>query len=319
MPHRRNHQLVEHLFATILAILLACCCYGAAGASEYGISSYRPGVMDLFSGYLANPGATIAKNYFLFQDATNNSTTSNGHFAADAHTITYTDAQFIGHTTNLSLLGSYWAVGLLMQERIADQSLRLGPVGHLGPIQNLTIGGFGDLEILPEMMSWQFGNFHLMEALGVYAPTGSYEAQRIINIGLNRWALEPDFGVTWLDPETGRHASLFVGYTINSDNTATKYHSGQEFHADFVAAQHLPRGFIAGIAGYVLQQTTPDTGSGAVFGGYEGRVIGLGPLLGKVFQVGAVPLTITAKYDFEFATANRSAGNELWLTAGIKF
>ena len=275
--------------------------------------------MDLFSGYLSTPGTTIAKNYFLFQDANNNSITSNGRFAGDAHTVSYTDATFVAHTSNFSLLGAYWACGALLQERISDQSLRTGPVGHLGAAQNLTIGGLGDLEVMPEMLSWTFGNFHVMEALAFYAPTGSYEAQRIINIGDNRWALEPDFGVTWMDPEKGRHLSIFTGYTINADNTATHYHSGQEFHTDFVAAQHLPMGFILGAAGYLLQQTTPDTGSGAVFGPYEGRVLGLGPLVGKSFEIGSVPLTVTAKYDFEFAAANRSTGNELWLTMGVRF
>jgi hypothetical protein len=34
-----------------------------ASASEYGVSTYRPGIMDMFAGYLAPPGATILNNY----------------------------------------------------------------------------------------------------------------------------------------------------------------------------------------------------------------------------------------------------------------
>src|SRR5208282_3944126 len=95
----------------------------------------------------------------------------------------------------------------------------------------------------------------------------------------------------------------------------THYLSGQEFHADFVLAQHLPHGLVAGVAGYAVQQTTPDSGSGATLGAFKGRVIGLGPLLGVTVPILKVPISFSFKYDFEFAAQNRSTGNELWPAA----
>src|SRR5271170_6657119 len=35
-------------------------------ASEYGVSTYRPGLIDLFSGLLGPPGTTLVKSLFLF-------------------------------------------------------------------------------------------------------------------------------------------------------------------------------------------------------------------------------------------------------------
>src|SRR5579863_3973791 len=99
-----------------------------------------------------------------------------------------------------------------------------------------------------------------MSAFFVYAPTGSYDRHRIIDIDLNRWALETDVGFTWMNENGGRQASAFAGYTINRTNGATDYHSGDEIRFDFVVAQHLPRGFVLGMAGYALQQTTADSG-----------------------------------------------------------
>ena len=113
------------------------------------------------------------------------------------------------------------------------------------------------------------------------------------------------------EPDSGQHASLFVGYTINARNLATDYRSGDEFHADFVAAQYLPHGFVAGVTGYAVQQTTADTGTGAVYGGRQGRVIALGPLLGKKVTIFNMPVNFSFKYDFEFAAQNRLTGNEL--------
>jgi hypothetical protein len=156
----------------------------------------------------------------------------------------------------------------------------------------------------------ELGAISSHDRVGVLCSDRSYDRQRIINIGTNRWAVEPDTGLTWMDEENGRQASAFAGYTINSENTATHYHSGQEFHADFVVAQHLPKGFVVGMAGYALQQTTADSGRGAIFGRYRGRVLALGPLVGKTVDLWKLSVTFAVKYDFEFAAQNRSTGDD---------
>jgi hypothetical protein len=273
--------------------------------------------MDLFAGDLPAPGTNLAKTYFMYQDT--DSLADNGRFRATASTASYTQALYLGRVTHLYILGAHYGFAAIVQTRLAQQELKLGPVGFAPMQKNLTIGGLGDLILVPLMLNWDLASFHLVSALAVYAPTGSYDSSRIINIGLNRWAIEPDFGLTWMDPETGRHASVFAGYTVNSRNSATDYRSGDEFHADFAAAQYLPHGFVAGVSGYAVQQTTPDTGSGAIFGGYRGRVLALGPLVGKTIQLANVPICLTLKYDFEFAAQNRSTGNALWLSAGLMF
>jgi hypothetical protein len=287
-------------------------------ASEYGISSYRPGIMDMFAGYLAPPGTTLVKNYFLYQDAHFDAVTTNGRVQVHTHTKIFEEALFATHVTGWRIFGSYWAFGAVAQSRIADQTLRAGPAGHLQH-QTDTGYGFGDLVVSPWMMSWTFGRFHLMHSLMLYAPTGSYDRHHIIDNGLNRWAVEPDAGMTWMDEETGRQASLFVGYTINSPNTSTHYRSGDEFHADFSLTQHLPHGLAIGMAGYALQQTTADSGSGDAFGPFKGRVLALGPLAGATVKILKLEVHFSVKYDLEFAQQNRLTGNELWITAALRF
>jgi hypothetical protein len=290
-----------------------------SSASEFGISTYRPGLLDLFAGYLPPPGSLVVKNYFMFQDAKAGAITTDGIIEAHTRTTTYTVATFAAYVTYIRLLGAYWGFGAMMQfrlaEQIADVGLRGGPFKH----QTSTLGGPGDLVVIPYMSSWNIGQFHLLGSLSLYAPTGSYDRQRIIDIGTNRWAIEPDFGFTWMSEETGRELSLFTGYTVNSKNTATHYQSGDEYHADFAAAQHLPHGFVLALTGYALQQTTGDSGSGALLGPFKGRVLALGPLVGKTFTIGGRPVTFTVKYDFEFAAQNRTSGNELWAAAAYQF
>jgi hypothetical protein len=302
--------------AVIGALILVA---GVLHASEYGVGSYRPGTLDLFAGTLPAPGGVLVKNYFLFQDASLDAQPENAPLRVHTRTVTYTNATFVVYTTPLRILGANWGVSVLTQTRIADQTLRVTVIGGPTSTERSTVGGFGDLIVSPLMLNWNFSKFHLLGALMLYAPTGSYDRRRIIDIGLNRWAIEPDLGVTWLDNETGRHASLFAGYTINAENPSTHYVSGNEFHVDFVLAQHLPHGLVAGIAGYAVQQTTPDSGSGATLGSFKGRVIGLGPLAGVTVPIWKAPVSFSFKYDFEFAAQNRSTGNALWMTASLRF
>jgi len=287
-------------------------------AAEFGVSTYRPGLMDLYAGMLPPPGNGIVKDLFLFQDASAAIVTETGRVEVHTHTISYTDAVFAAYVTKVPVLGAYWAFGTIQMLRIASQSIDAGP--HGGPLKNQTstVGGLGDGIFIPGMLNWNFGQFHLTSAFTFYAPTGSYVPGRIINTGVNRWAIEPDVGLTWLN-QAGREFSLFVGYTINTINPADDYISGQEFHADFALVQHFSNGFILDLPGYALQQTTADSGTGAVLGPFKSRVIGLGPLAGQTIQVREIPVHFIFKYDFEFAEQNYSSGNELWLTATVHF
>ena len=93
--------------AAIAAVLAIAAQTAVASASEYGISTYRPGLVDLFAGYLGPPGTTLVKGYLLFQDANEKAIPQNGRIEADAHTTTYTSAVFAAYITSLRLLGSY--------------------------------------------------------------------------------------------------------------------------------------------------------------------------------------------------------------------
>ncbi len=324
MPHFRHHEGIgyrcfAYTRAAAIAFVVTLGLSGGVFASEYGVGTYRPGQVDLFAGMLPAAGGVLVKNYFMFQDASLTAQPNNAPVRFHTRTISYTDATFLTYTTPWQIFGASWGGAVLAQTRIIDQTLRVTPIGGPTTKQISTIGGFGDLIVSPLMLNWHFRKFHVLSALMFYAPTGSYDRKRIVDMGLNRWSVEPDVGLTWMDPETGHQASLFVGYTFNAENPSTHYVSGQEFHADFVLAQHLPHGLVAGVAGYAVQQTTPDSGSGATLGAFKGRVIGLGPLAGITVPIEKVPVSFSFKYDFEFAAQNRSTGDELWLTASVRF
>jgi hypothetical protein len=139
LQHCRKPQVdrgVSQVRASAIGFALILADTGTVFASGYGIGTYRPGLMDLFAGYLVPPGATIVKDYFLFQEARADATTADGHLQANNHTLTYTEATFAAHVTRWKVLGSYYAFGLIAQTRLADQSLR---VLGLGPLAGATV------------------------------------------------------------------------------------------------------------------------------------------------------------------------------------
>lgn len=75
-----------------------------------------------------------------------------------------------------------------------------------------------------------------------------------------------------------------MGFTFNGENPETDYRTGTEFHVEGAISQYLSKQFSLGAIGYYYQQISDDGGSGAILGGYRGRVAALG---------------VTASYNFE--------------------
>jgi hypothetical protein len=50
---------------------------------------------------------------------------------------------------------------------------------------NNRIDGFGDLTVIPAMLAWKTRNAQVNALLPIYAPTGSCQAGRLGNPGLN--------------------------------------------------------------------------------------------------------------------------------------
>jgi len=101
--------------------------------------------------------------------------------------------------------------------------------------------------------------------------------------------------------------------TYNFINPDTQYKNGTDFHLDWAASQFLSKSVHVGLAGYVFQQVTGDSGAGAKLGDFKGRVLGIGPQVGFMFPLGEHTsgyLNLRAYKDF--AAENRPEGYSVW-------
>ncbi len=142
-----------------------------------------------------------------------------------------------------------------------------------------TGSGFGDTVVSPFLLGWDKGKIHYNTNFAVYIPHGDFDDNRVVNTDRNFWTLDPEFGFTYLNPRTGWDLSGALGYSINFENPATQYTSGDLLHFDYAVARTLKNGLKPGIVGYVVEQVTPDSGPGAIFGSFESQVFGIGPAL----------------------------------------
>lgn len=171
--------------------------------------------------------------------------------------------------------------------------------------------------IVSALVGWSGDNHHYLLTASVNVPVGDYEAGRLSNVSLNRWATDITTAGTWMFPEQSIELSSAAGVTFNGENDDTNYDTGTEFHLEASAFYQFTPKFSAGLNGYHYQQLSGDSGSGATLGDFKGRVTAIGPGLSGSFQAGPVPVAVSLRYFREFNAKNRLEGDAGWLTVSI--
>lgn len=179
-----------------------------------------------------------------------------------------------------------------------------------------SVWGWSDLTPYVEV-AWNHGVHNWMAYITGNIPVGSYDSERLANIGIGHGAIDGGGGYTYLDAKTGRELSVVLGFTYNFENTSTDYKNGIDSHIDWGASQFFSGNWEVGIAGYAYSQLTGDSGSGARLGSFKSRIAGAGPQIGKFFNVGDQQWYASVRGYWEFWAANRVEGWALFATLNI--
>lgn len=301
------------LLMGVLVILLGLA-PGPAHSAEFGTGIYLLGFQSSMAGYLPPPGFYLRNDFYWYQGNAqilpfSRAVEGNlrGRMFLDLVTATY--------VTPLKFQEISYAAGMTWVAFGNNFIKGQVQVGNLfGATREGDYSGVGDLILTPLILGWHSEYVHLLGMTNVYTPVGSYNPNRILNIGLNRLAVEPNVGITFLHPKYGMEASLFMGYTVNFENPATNYTTGNEFHLEYFLGQHLPGGFALGLAGYYYQQVTNDSGSGARLGSFKGTTTALGPCLTYNTNIAEHPIGLNVRYYNELYVKHRMDGQSLFVT-----
>ncbi len=314
--------------AVLLTLLVSLASPPPARGAEFGTGIYMLGYQSSMAGYMPNPGFYLRNDFYVYQGNAKIMSFS-GRVEANLRSRLTTDIVTACYVTPLNILRAQYAVGLFWSS-VTSSFLKGTPTFNTGNpeltgILNQqfaagregTYTGVSDLVVTPVSLGWHLSQFHLMAYVDVYAPVGSYNPTRRLNTGLNRVAAEPNLAVTWLQPKYGQEVSLAMGYTVNMENPATQYRTGNEFHLEYYLGQHLPKGLAVGLAGYIYNQMTADTGPGATLGAFHGQTIALGPCLSFDGKFGDHAIGVNIRYYNEVKVRNRFDGQALFLTMSL--
>ncbi len=293
-------------------------------AEEGGSGHYMPGGNASFIDTLpGKPGWAVADffNYYKANASASKQLPTGGLIAAGLHAEAYSNTIVALYQTPLELLGGNYAVGGAIPYVWLDATAQItGPLGNTFSKSDKAVG-IGDITLYPFMIGWKNGDLKYDVRLGIYAPTGDYDKGQLANVGKNYWTFEPTVSVNYISSKIGLELTGFAGWDFNTKNDDTDYQTGQQFHIDVTAAEHIPLfGGLTGIGvnGFYYQQVTGDSGSGAErLGSFKGRTEGIGPVVSYITKIGEKDLVAEIKWLPELSVENRLKGDYIWFKVGL--
>jgi len=311
------------LFALVALVVLVPL---PAQAEEGGSGHYLPGATASFIDMLpSKPGLAVANffNYYSASASASKQVPTGGLLTGGLDATAYSDTVVALYLTPLKLLGGHYGVGMAIPYVwIEAKGNVTGPLGRTFSTSD-TENGIGDITLYPFMIGWTNGDLKYDVWFGIYAPTGDYEKGKLANVGKNYWTFEPVVSVSYISSKIGLELTSFAGMDFNTKNDDTDYQTGNQFHLDVTAAEHLPLfGGIIGVGanGFYYQQVTGDSGSGAaILGEFKGRTIGVGPVVSYATKVSQKDLVAEIKWLPEMSVENRLKGDIVWFKVGMLF
>jgi opacity protein-like surface antigen len=294
------------------------------------------------SGSFASWAATADQPGFSFtDDYTHSKTTGSGDVARQLAlrigVLPNVSLQFSGTSSSLgdtssATLGYVFATPVLGGQAAVSMSTPYGPksgtldatltagAGSLSTTRSVSVSSdvttFGDLFPLASL-KWNQGVHNFMTYVTGDIPVGPYNSRSLTNPGNGFAAIDSGGGYTYFNDQTGLEFSAVAGFTYNFINPFTHYQNGVDFHADLAAAKMLSDQVFVGPVGYIYDQVTGDSGSGALLGAFESQIFGVGPQIGFLFPIGKMAGFLNLRAYYEFGAVNRAAGWNGWLTFSI--
>jgi hypothetical protein len=320
-----------------------------AHATEAGASHYFPGVYnDFFMNLQSDPGLYFRNDLMYYGGSLPSEVSLGRNIVADAEMDMWTTILKLVYVSDFELFGGRYGAGVFLPvifDTNVKARIEAGPFlrGRSISIEGQdNRGGFGDLVVLPLSFTWKWGDVNVNLSEAVFMPSGYYNENEIVNLGRNYWSFDTLVGLTWLHPTRGHEISFNVGFMSNTENEATQYQSGDEFHLDYTVAQHFSEEFGIGVTGYYYNQLGSDDGplldrlrrirntqnqilaafgqpTLPTLGGFQGESAGIGPAVRYSPKLGDKQIHFIGKWIHEFSATNRFKGDIAVLSFAFEF
>jgi len=305
------------------ALAIATLAIGAALSSERtfadegGISFWVPGQYGSFAAVAPAPGWSLPLVFYNYGGSVGRGVTlPRGHLLS-AGLNGSLDGVFIVPTyaADATVLGARPSFSMAIMPAYATTSANVS-LDQLSASRTDSLFGASDLYPTAQLF-WNAGVHNFMAYLAGDIPVGSYDPNRLANIGIGHAAIDAGSAYTYLNTKTGTEVSATLGFTENFWNPSTNYRNGIDSHLDLGAAQFLSEQFFVGVVGYYYQELTADSGQLAILGPNESRTRGVGPQIGYEFKVGGASIYTNLRGYTEFDSFRRLQGHAIYATVSI--
>ena len=304
---------------TLPRILLALTyCYSAASlATENGSPTTAMGLLDFGAGYLPptsdNGAVGFRAAYYSTDTQKDNDGNDTGNdFSLDVLSLSLA---YI-YMTDQKVLGARYGFGTVVPFFKMDSELQVKRGGTTLFSDEADVFELADIQVMPMLLQWiPSPHLSIFAQLQIQAPTGDYDANRLVSPGLNRWAFTPQAAFTYVS-EQGYEVSSSFQLDINTRNHDTDYRSGTEYRHEFAVGKHVGPWTI-GAGGYHYQQISDDDAP-SLQGGNRASVVAAGPAIGFFDPGSSIPPIRFHAYK-EFDAQNRTEGYNIALTTSFIF
>lgn len=307
------NRLFSHAVLTALLLISTV----SVQADEGGMQVYIPGVYgSIHMAMVPDPGWYYL-NVAIYGDIEADIVPSGGEVWVDLDVPLIANAFVPIVVTEQKIWGGNYfaAAGLPIVKYDVDATLLTNSTGIVGSYSS---SGLSDLYAVPFGVTWRRPGLFFFLYEGINVPIGKYSLGNPKNIGLNHWAFDTNFALSWEVPESHWEINFNVGYMFNTNNKKTDYKSGSNVHLDYTFAYNVSKLFSLGFSGYYYKQITGDSGSGATLGSFKGEGYGIGPSISYMFNAGGkVPVSATFEWIHDLHTENRWKGDYLTLQLAI--
>jgi hypothetical protein len=294
------------------ALLLQC-----ARADEGGVSFWTPGQYGSFAAIAPSPGWSLPLVFYSYGGSKGaERVLPNGQLSGSLGGSF--DGVFVvpTYTLGATILGAVPSFSMTVLPAYSATSANVG-VGPLSSSRSDSIWGVGDLYPTAQLFWNKGGVNNFMAYITGDIPVGSYNPDRLANIGIGHGAVDAGGAYTYLNTKTGTEFSATLGLTGNFENPSTHYTNGIDSHIDLAASQFLNQQLFVGAVGYVYQQLTPDRGQRAILGADESHTRGVGPQIGYNFNVNGTQVYANLRAYWEFDSYRKLQGHAVYVTVNI--
>ena len=324
-----NHATSQDGAPVFAAALLTVFGMSSARAAEYGTGPWVRGYTDIFGGVLPSQPGCYSRTDVYHYNGSADTTIFDGRIALDVDED-YTATLFaLSYVTPWKILGGTYAVAVVpsLSPWTSTSASGFPPspgraAGRSAPSISTPATPRSPKATRPSLRSFSGGTratFIGTSPASASPRPATTTRKDLANTSLNHWAIMSRFAATYFDPKTGWEVDGAAIYTVNWENPATDYETGNILNLEGAVTKNFgPLGI--GVVSYAMIQTTGDSGSGARLGSFESRVYGVGPIVS--FTTSADPskaLTVLVKWYSEFDAEHTFEGNTVDVAASFKF